>query len=185
MVESRGRPKFDDIPLWLFICGDEEDYVEVLVWVQRGPLSDWKRTTSLYIPTPNERLGGHSAKSRLASEAVRLLFLFDTDMETDLPDPISEYTAPPHQLYKKPRKYQEFKYATYPAELRMEFYLQVLQSLVRKDSAVFQLYGGTKPLMASMVRHSHSLARVELKCLLLVSLESIPQIFSQCMLLSL
>lgn len=185
MLESKGRPKLDEIPSWLFICGDEADYLDVEAWVQRGYMSDWKRTPSLYIPAPNERLGGHSAKSRLATEAVRLLFVFDTDMENNLPVPSSEYTAPPHQLYEKPRKYQEFKYSTYPAELRMEFYLKVLQSLVRKDGAVFQLYAGTKPLMASMVRHSHSLPRVELNCLLLVALESIPHSVSRCMLFSL
>ena len=121
----------------------------------------------MYIPAPNERLGGHSAKSRLATEAVRLLFVVDTDMVNNPPVPKSEYTTPPHQLYEKPRKYQEFKYATYPAELRMEFYLKVLQSFVRKDEAMFQLYAGTKPLMASMVSHSHTLARLELNCLFL------------------
>lgn len=48
--------------------------------------------------------------------------------------------------------YDKAKYANYPAdELRMEFYLRILRKLTKKGVAIFNVFGGSKAICASMV----------------------------------
>jgi hypothetical protein len=127
-------------------------------------LSGRRRLLSEYLPAPNERLGGHPPKSRIAMEPVKLLFLIDDNVlenEVSTPEPLSKYTTPEHKLYTDNRKFNERRYAMYPSELRMEFYLQVLDTFCSTGVAVYQLYAGTKSLMAAAVSFN-TLARVEL-----------------------
>ena len=167
LIEDFGQPKFNNVRHWLMICGDDEDFAQVLTWVERSTLSGRKKVESLYFPAPNERLGGHPPKSRIALEPVRLLFLIDTELrenEVEPPQPKSEYSTPDHPLYTTYRKFNELKYSTYPSELRMEFYIQVLDTFSNFGDAVYELYAGSKPLLAAMVCFPHTLARVELNC---------------------
>ncbi|KAG0596341.1 hypothetical protein M758_UG245100 [Ceratodon purpureus] len=92
------------------------------------------------------------AQSRIAMEPVKLLFLIDDNLlenEVSTPEPLSEYRTPDHPLYKDNRKFNERRYAMYPSELRMEFYLQVLDTFCSTGVAVYQLYAGTKSLIAA------------------------------------
>ncbi|KAG0578117.1 hypothetical protein KC19_5G206400 [Ceratodon purpureus] len=126
MIEEYGQPQFNDVRHWLLICGDDEDFAQ--------------------------RLGGHPPKSRIAMEPVKLLFLIDDNLlenEVSTPEPLSEYRTPDHPLYKDNRKFNERRYAMYPSELRMEFYLQVLDTFCSTGVAVYQLYAGTKSLIAA------------------------------------
>ncbi|KAG0573035.1 hypothetical protein KC19_VG143100 [Ceratodon purpureus] len=118
MIDDYGQPQFNDVRHWLLICGDDEDFAQVLTWVERNTLSE----------------------------------------------PLSEYRTPDHPLYKDNRKFNETKYALYPSELRMEFYLQVHDTFCKNRGAVYQLCGGTKPLLAATVIciHFYTLARVNL-----------------------
>ena len=50
---------------------------------------------SEYIPAPFERLGGYSAKSKLATSNVHLLFLINIEMEHP-PAVKKQYQAPQH-----------------------------------------------------------------------------------------
>ncbi|KAG0574488.1 hypothetical protein KC19_VG265500, partial [Ceratodon purpureus] len=152
MIEEYGQPQFNDVRHWLLICGDDEDFAQVLTWVERNTLSGRRRVHSEYLPAPNERLGGHPPKSRIAMEPVKLLFLIDDNLlenEVSTPEPLSEYRTADHPLYKDNRKFNERRYAMYPSELRMEFYLQVLDTFCSTGVAVYQLYAGTKSLIAA------------------------------------
>ncbi|KAG0574643.1 hypothetical protein KC19_VG279300 [Ceratodon purpureus] len=152
MIEEYGQPQFNDVRHWLLICGDDEDFAQVLTWVERNTLSGRRRVHSEYLPAPNKRLGGHPPKSRIAMEPVKLLFLIDDNLlenEVSTPEPLSEYKTADHPLYKDNRKFNERRYAMYPSELRMEFYLQVLDTFCSTGVAVYQLYAGTKSLIAA------------------------------------
>ena len=80
---------------------------------------------SVYIPAPNERLGGHSAKSRAANEHVNLLFLIKKELDV-VPRTRREHKAPDPVVYEKPRMYKEMEYQMYPTEFGMEFYLKMV-----------------------------------------------------------
>ena len=105
---------------------------------------------SKYIPAPFERLGGYSAKSKLATSNVHLLFLINNEMEHP-PAVKKQYQAPQHVVYEKPRKYNELQYSMYSIELRMEFYIRILDMFCEQGDSVFELYDGTKPMVASLV----------------------------------
>ena len=71
---------------------------------------------SEYIPAPFERLGGYSAKSKLATSNVHLLFLINNEMEHP-PAMKKQYQAPQRVVYEKPQKYNELEYLMYPIKL--------------------------------------------------------------------
>lgn len=151
IFSSKGQPELTELPAWLFICGDSDSYSQVEAFARKPPLAGvYDLFPSQYVPASNERLGGHSAKSKMAIEDVRLLFLIKCDIENP-PRVKKSYVPPNHIVYEKPRKYNEIEYALYPAELRMEFYLKVLDLFCQPTDAIFQLFCGTKLATASMV----------------------------------
>ena len=162
MLVTKGQPGLAHLPSWLFICGDDDAYLQVEAFANKPPfLGVFDIYPSEYVPAPNERLGGHSAKSKLATGNVRLLFLIKS--EIDHPARVKKvYQAPQHVVYEKPRKYNELQYAMYPNELRMEFYIKILDLFCKPRESVFQLFAGTKLLTASVVSTTCSLARPEL-----------------------
>jgi hypothetical protein len=47
--------------------------------------------------------------------------------------------------------YNEEKYANYPSdELWMEFYLRMIRNLMRRGDCIFNIFGGSKPVYASI-----------------------------------
>ena len=120
---------------------------------------------SEYISAPIERLGGYFAKNKLAISNVCLLFLINNEREHPLCLK-KQYQAPQHVVYEKPWKYNELQY---PIELRMEFYIKVLDPSCKPGDSVFELFVGTKLLVASIVSIAcaYSLAQLELNSLLL------------------
>ena len=126
LMSKYGKPMLTDLPAWLFICGDDDAYLQVQAFSQTPSMVEkFNLYPSEYIPTPFERLGGYFAKSKLATSNVRLLFLINNEMEHP-PAVKKQYQAPQHVVYEKPRKYNKLEYSMYPIELRMEFYIKIL-----------------------------------------------------------
>ena len=82
LISLHGMLMLIDLPAWLFICGNEDAYLQVEAF-SRMPLLDevFNLYPSKYIPAPFERLEGYFAKSKLATSNVRLLFLINNKME--------------------------------------------------------------------------------------------------------
>ena len=55
-----------------------------------------------------------------------------------------QYQAPQHVVYEKPWKYNELKYSMYPIELRMKFYIRILDMFYDRSDSVFDLFTRTK-----------------------------------------
>ena len=106
-----------DLPAWLFVCGDDDAYLQVEAFSQTPSLVEKLNLyPSEYIPAPFERLGGYSAKSKLATSNVLLLFLINNEMEHP-PAVKKQYQTLQHVVYEKPRKYNELQYSMYPIKL--------------------------------------------------------------------
>ena len=151
LISSKGQPVLTDLPSWLFICGDVTALEQVEEFAKKPPLVEvFDMFPFEYVHVPNERLGGFSAKSKLATENVRLLFLIKKELST-IPRTRKLYKAPEHVVYEKARMYKELEYAMYPLELRMEFFLKVLHLFCKPGESVAQVYCGTKLLAASVV----------------------------------
>ena len=151
LMSKHGKPTITDLPAWLFICGDDDAYLQVEACSQiPSVVEKFNLYPSEYIPAPFERLGVYSAKSKLAMSNVRLLFLINNKMEHP-PAVKKQYQAPQHVVYEKPRKYNELEYSMYPIKLRMEFYIRILDMFCERGDSVFELFAGTKLMVASMV----------------------------------
>ena len=82
LTSKHGKPMLTDLLAWLFICGDDDAYLQVEAF-SLTPLvvEKFNLYPSEYIPAPFERLGGYSAKSKLATSNMRVLFLINNEME--------------------------------------------------------------------------------------------------------
>lgn len=91
----------------LIICSDDMDYLEVEAFARKSQLTGlFEHFPSKYHSAPNERLGGHAPKSKLATEPVRLLFLMKSELGITQ-KPKKAYVTPEHVLYEKPCKFNE------------------------------------------------------------------------------
>ena len=101
---------------------------------------------------------------------MHLLFLINNEIEHPL-QLKKQYQAPQHVVCKKPWKYNELQYLMYPIELRMEFYIKILDLFCKLGDSIFELFARTKLLVASIVSvaFAHSLARLKLSSLLMQS----------------
>ena len=151
LMSKHGKSMLTDLPAWLFICGDDDAYLQVEAFSQSPSMVEkFNLYPFEYIPAPFERLGDYSAKSKLTMSNVRLLFLINNEMEHP-PAVKKQYQAPQHVVYEKPRKYNELEYSMYPIELRMEFYIRILDMFCEQGDSVFELYAETKLMVASLV----------------------------------
>ena len=151
LMSKHGKPMLTDLLAWLFICGDDDAYPQVEAFLQTPSVVEkFNLYPSEYIPAPFERLRGYSVKSKLATSNVRLLFLINNEMEH--PSAVKkQYQVPQHVVYEKPRKYNELEYLMYPIKLQMEFYIRILDMFCEQGDSVFELYAGTKLMVASLV----------------------------------
>ena len=62
-----------------------------------------------------------------------------------------QYQVPEHVVYEKPRKYNKLEYSMYLIELRMEFYIRILDLFCVWGDSLFELFAGTKLMVASLV----------------------------------
>jgi hypothetical protein len=122
-----------------------------------------------YWLAANERLEDPSANNRLARGAVFFIFFIRKSYKASKIDPIvipKAFAAPQTAVYTKPRKYNKLEYRIDTSELRMEFYLRVLEMFCKPGDNMISVFGGGKVLCAGLVRY-HSLyyshlTRVEL-----------------------
>ena len=117
---------------------------------------------SKYTSAPFERLRGYSAKNKLATNNVRLLFLINNEMEHP-PAVKKQYQALQHVVYEKPRKYNKLQYSMYLIELKMEFYIRILNLFHERGDSVFELFAGTKLMVASVVSVASALSSARAK----------------------
>ena len=151
LMSKHGKPMLTDPTTWLFICGDDDAYLQVEAFSQTPSVVEkFNLYPSEYIPAPFERLRGYFAKSKLATSNVHLIFLINNEMEHPLAVK-KQYEAPQHVVYEKPRKYNELEYSMYPIDLQMEFYIRILDLFCTRGISVFELFVGTKLIVASLV----------------------------------
>ena len=84
---------------------------------------------------------------------MNLLFLIKKELVV-VPRTRREYKEPDHVNYEKPMMYKEMEYQMYPTELRMEFYLKMVDLFCKLGDSMLQIFCGEKLLTAAMVRLS-------------------------------
>jgi hypothetical protein len=107
-----------------------------------------------YWPAANERLEDRAANNRLARGAIFLIFPVRKSYRASKIDQIvipKAFAAPQTTVYTKPRKYNELEYRIDTSELRMEFYLRVLEMFCKPGDNMISVFGSGKVLYAGLV----------------------------------
>jgi hypothetical protein len=155
-LQRQSQPAMTETPIWLWICGSKEAEVQVSTYAHKPMFTDvYDIEYSNYWPATNERLEDCAANNRLARGAVFLIFLIRKSYRASKIDPIvipKAFAAPQTAVYTKPRKYKELEYRIDTLELRMEFYLRVLEMFCKPDDSMISVFGGEKVLYAGLVR---------------------------------
>ncbi len=160
---SQSNPGITDPPVWMWICGYKDAEVMVSSFANTDRfLREYEIKYAEYEPSKYERLQDVTISHKLAKERVQLLFLLKKNLSPTIRIP-SLFTFPETPVYTKPRRYNELDYRMYTTELRMEFYMSVLDLICKPMDVVCTLFCGTKVLCAAVVS---CLARIELNVLL-------------------
>ena len=146
-------PNINEPPNWLWICGNKETELAIHNLSGHDMLTaKYVRKFSTYIPAKFEHLEDLPATHTNVRAPISLMFLIrhvDKD-KINIPE---EFAAPNNFVYIKPRKYQELEYRDQPSELRMEFYLQLLDLFCCPRNTIYSVFSGTKILCDGLVSH--------------------------------
>ena len=152
-LKERREPEFDEVPAWLFICADMIEQNQAVHFAEHDDqLRRYKMEYADYHPARNERLGDYPANHKKARAKVHLVFLQRPDIPMVSIPP--DFYAPETTVYTKPRAYDELLYRVYNAELRMEFYLWLMNAFCMPGSNVVSVYAGSKFTCAALVSSS-------------------------------
>ena len=139
--------------LWLFIVEDDDDRVAAMKFAEtRMPEFDIMHST--YIPSKAEMLNNVSTRGMALD--VPLLFLFkrgNAYADEARRRMKGIYTTPQTCVYyTDPSKNNEGKWRLRPTELRMEFYLNILQDFTATSENIFVVFTGHKFMLAAKVK---------------------------------
>jgi hypothetical protein len=160
MLQRQSEPRITQLPMWLWICGTKEAEVQEFHYAHSGMFRDtYNRAYSSYLPSPNERLEDRPANNKLAKAKVYLIFIVKKSDKLNgksIKVPVF-FEAPNTSVYQKPCKYNELEYKIMTSELRMEFYLQILEMFYQPGDAIVSIFGGGKVVCAGVVSSPISL----------------------------
>ena len=147
------EPAITNPNLWLFIVEDDDDMVAAIKFAEtRMPEFDIMHST--YIPSKAEMLNNISTRG--TAPDVPLLFLFKQgNVYADKARRRMKgvYTTPQtYVYYTDPSKNNEGKWRVQPTELRMEFYLNILQDFTAASENILAMFTGRKFMLATKVK---------------------------------
>ena len=142
--------------VWLWIV-DQERLAAVTDLYDTHIKFQYTIVHSAYLPCKTEGITlFNEARGVKQVGTVSLLFLtYNTQRDGRLPIPSTHFS----KLYSVPHPppkdlFQETLYSVYPGkELRLDFYINILQGLTMSGETVYNIFGGSKFIYASMVRY--------------------------------
>jgi hypothetical protein len=151
------NPGLHDPPMWLWISKTTEQHAQVIHYIE-GHMKDYALTSSMYYIHPNKRLYANEPKGKGKHREVYLAFLLKKGMT--LPKPDAMYVTPKIDYYTEPHKYNESQFSLCDRELRMEFWLDIMELFCSPGDSVYCIFGGTKTFHASYVSSTFQLFRM-------------------------
>ena len=148
-LEKRRSPLFVEVKRWLFISGSESYRLQTMEFVNsHGAFKLLHVDFADYHPAKFERL--EDASAGWATRKVILTFLQDLNYH-DHVEIHPNFFPPESFVYTKPHGYNELEFRVYNTELRMEFYLWLVQKFCRLGGSILSIFGGGKITCAAMV----------------------------------
>ena len=152
-VGEKLKPAITTPNLWLFIVEDDDDRVAAMKFVETK-MPEFEIIHSMYIPSKAEMLNNVSTHG--TAPDVPLLFLFkrgNAYADEARRRMKGIYTTPQTCVYyTDPSKNNEGKRRLRPTELRMEFYLNILQDFAAASENIFAMFMGGKFMLAAKIK---------------------------------
>ena len=149
---KQNEPAITDPEAWLWITGDQmvDDYLRMEVRTRKlGEV--YAPQYSQYKPRAVERLGDATLNSNKAKATVNLIFLIKRGSQPKARTIPREFYVSETTKWMKPGLYNELEYRIYLMELRMEFYLHVLDLFCITRQNVFFVFAGGKIIYLAWV----------------------------------
>ena len=151
-VEEKLEPAIPTPNLWLFIVEDNDDRTAAIKFAEtRMPEFDIMHST--HIPSKAEML--NNVSTRGTAPDVPLLFLFkrgNAYADEARRRMKGVYTTPQTCVYyTDPSKNNEGKWRLRPTELRMEFYMNILQDFAAASENILAVFTGRNFMLAGKV----------------------------------
>ena len=151
-VGEKLKPAITTPNLWLFIVEDDDDRIAAIKFAEtRMPEFDIMHST--YIPSKAEML--NNVSTRGTAPDVPLLFLFkrgNAYADEACRRMKGVYITPQTCVYyTDPSKNNEGKWRLRPTELRMEFYVNILQDFAAASENILAVFTGRKFMLAGKV----------------------------------
>ena len=146
--------ELDDPPMtkpnvWVWITASCLDDVTAASFIT-SYYTDYEYEPSIYKPCKAERL--NDVSNRQTAPDVKLHFMFKRNVPNLNRGLVKkEYCASSIAYYNDPSKNHEAKWRLYSSELRMEFYLELLQNFASPGENFFGIYTGAKCMLAAKV----------------------------------
>ena len=147
-MQKTKKPSLQDVLSWLFICGDEKEQAQAVNFVENNDILKSSIAFSVYYAGKHDHLGDVSASK--SPKKVFLIFLQNPSNKRKVAVP-EEFNCPDSARYMKVWAYIELEYRIHNTELRMEFYLWLVQQFVAPGKSIFSGYTGGKLTCAAMV----------------------------------
>jgi hypothetical protein len=112
-------------------------------------MKDYVLTSSTYYIHANERLYANEPKGKGKHREVHLAFLLKKG--ESLPKPDTIHVTPRIDYYMELHKYNESQFSLSDMELRMEFYLDIMELFCSPGDSMYCLFGGSKTMHAANV----------------------------------
>ena len=152
-LELQRGPRLHDPPMWLWISENAERAASAIAYAQLVMIG-YALKTSSYRAAKNERLYDY----KRAVGEVHLLFLMKKGSNVNSKSVKEYYIAPNIPYYTVIGQYKEADYRINLMELRMEFYLELVQEFCKPGDGVYGIFTGTKFMIVCRVQfYIHSL----------------------------
>jgi hypothetical protein len=151
-LKSMTNPSMKDPNVWLWITEPGVDDTTVVSFISEE-YDGYDHVRSVYKPCKGERLYDVTTRTTAPDVILHFMFKKGDNMNSHWRDNVKkEYTAPNIPYYTDPTKNHEAKWRQFSSELRMEFYLDLLQEYAAPGENFVGIFTGVKCMLAAKVR---------------------------------
>ena len=136
--------------VWLWISENAERATTAIAYAQLE-MRGYVLKIFSYQAAKNKQL----YDCKRAVEEVHILFLIKKGSNVNLKSVKEYYIVPNLPYYTITRQYKEAKFRINSMELRMEFYLELVQEFCKLGDGIYKIFKGTKFMIACRIRILH------------------------------
>ena len=145
-------PWVTEVPVWVWICGDMEAQAVIVNHFLHSEFGKkYNMNHADYVPAKYERLEDVPSNSKRAQMKMQIIYLFKKGIKRPGKTYPPVFEPPETTVFTTPGAYNELDYRIYNTEMRMEFYIKLLELFCKNGDAILTVFGGGKLTCAAWV----------------------------------